>query len=238
LAANPQLKTLRELHELDRSIISLRKRHEAIAPETEAVQQTVAELRKQVENLAAETKRTRTEAARGELEIKSAEANIRKLIAQQNQVKTDKEYKSLQQEIATQRADLSRMEDETLQLLARIDELEAQRKSVEKRLVEEEATAKKRCEDLEAERRKIEEELAVLAQRRTELSHRVEPDLLEKYEFILARRGETALAAVSEATGWACQACYTQLTPQMCALLVGGKIVSCQSCARILYLAE
>jgi predicted nucleic acid-binding Zn-ribbon protein len=64
----------------------------------------------------------------------------------------------------------------------------------------------------------------------------IPPDLLAKYSTLFAVRGGVAVCAVE---GDVCTGCYTSITPNDQARLLGASsIVQCGSCQRMLYFPE
>ena len=169
-----------------------------------------------------------------ELDLSTKEEGIKKLQTQLYQLKTNKEYQTMQHEIEGQKADNSRIEDEILILM---EEAENMNKDLgkEKALF---ADAEKHLNEdkkkIEAEISSLDGEISALEAQRKDMVTLVDKKVLAHYEKVLSGRDGVALAAVR---GKACQGCFMNLPPQVInEIKMKDKIVTCESCARILYI--
>ena len=179
---------------------------------------------------------TRSADGSRELDLKEFEEKIEKFRGQLRTTKTNKEYSAMQHEIATFEADKSVIEDEILERMTTLDEIEKEHASLQEEVKRAEAEHQKEIRRVEAEVAKLRKELEQIEARRPPAAERVGPELLLEYERILARRGASAMAAVVDGS---CQGCFMRLTLQRLAdLRKGAAIITCNSCGRILYLAE
>jgi predicted nucleic acid-binding Zn-ribbon protein len=75
-----------------------------------------------------------------------------------------------------------------------------------------------------------------LTAERTELSGKIEEDLLGRFERLFASKGDAAIVALEHEV---CTGCHMKVTTQTAHRVKNGKeIVSCEQCGRILYAAE
>ena len=145
----------------------------------------------------------------------------------------NKEYKAIQNEIASVKADNALTEEQVLEAMEEVDECARDVEEARRELAGHEAALG------EAERR-VETEVGQFDRRIEELAAEREARLAELpgevttvYEKVHAARGSSVVAAVSE--GY-CQGCYMQVTMQDVALILkGGKLRQCKTCQRILY---
>ena len=169
-----------------------------------------------------------------ELDLQSKEEGIKKLQVQLYQLKTNKEYQAMQQEIEGQKADNSRIEDEILLLMEEAEKLNAGL-GKEKGLF---AYAEKHLNEdkkkIEAEIASLDAQIAELESQRKEAAALIDKKVLAHYEKVLANRDGVALVAVKN---HACQGCFINLPPQVInEMKMKEKIITCESCARILYI--
>lgn len=166
-------------------------------------------------------------------QLAEKETHVKKLDGQLTQVKTNKEYGALQQEIASLKADNSLLEEDIIKIL---DEVEAARETVKEekgRL----AQIEKQYQEIEHKLRDEEKTLQAsrenLKKQREEITKQIKPDVKQLYERILAAKEGQALAALRRES---CSACSMHLRPQLINnILLGETLVLCESCSRILY---
>ena len=231
-----QIKLLVELQGLDTHIFRLEDELEAI-PETikkgeEDFKENSANLKKAEDDLKAILMKRKEK--EGDLEAK--EGTIRKYQQQLNQVKTNKEYSALQEEINRVKADNSIIEEAILNIF---DQIDAGNNSIAKEkeiLKAEEAKFNEEKSRLAAEAEKIKIELEGLKKQRTDLAAKVDKNILKKYERISKNKDGLAMVTVVNEV---CQGCFRTLPPQVTnAIQMNDELVFCDSCARILYIEE
>ncbi|OGX28615.1 MAG: hypothetical protein A3F87_04435 [Omnitrophica WOR_2 bacterium RIFCSPLOWO2_12_FULL_51_24] len=229
-----QLPQLMKLQALDAQLYRLRREREAKPKLIEELETRRNEEEAAVKAIEEKTKANQVKRKQRELDLSSKEEGIKKLQAQLYQLKTNKEYQTMQHEIEGQKADNSRIEDEILMLMEDAETLD-------KELVKEKALFAEAEKHLIEDKKKIEAEIASLdgeisnleAQRK-EISALVDKKVLAHYEKVLANRDGLALAAVKSHS---CQGCFMNLPPQVInEIKMRDKIVTCESCARILYI--
>ena len=229
-----QLPQLMKLQALDAQLYRLRREREAKPKLIEELETRRNEEEAAVKAIEEKTKANQVKRKQRELDLSSKEEGIKKLQAQLYQLKTNKEYQTMQHEIEGQKADNSRIEDEILMLMEDAETLD-------KELVKEKALFAEAEKHLIEDKKKIEAEIASLdgeisnleAQRK-EVSALVDKKVLAHYEKVLANRDGLALAAVKSHS---CQGCFMNLPPQVInEIKMRDKIVTCESCARILYI--
>lgn len=170
----------------------------------------------------------------GELETK--EGVIKKYQTQLYQVKTNKEYTALQEEIGRAKADNSLIEEDVIRILDQID-IENKKGAKEKELLkQEEAALSEEKKKLNEDTARIKGELEKLKLQRSELAVKVDKTILSKYERIV--RSKDGLAVVPVANE-ACQGCFRILPSQVInEIRMKADLVVCENCARILYIEE
>ena len=231
-----QIKLLVELQGLDTQIFRLEDELEAI-PETirireEEFKEKSVNLKKLEDDLKALLMKRKEK--EGDLEAK--EGTIKKYQQQLNQVKTNKEYTALQEEIGRVKADDSLIEEAILNIF---DEIDAGNKNITKEkdfLKGEEAKFNEEKKRFASDTERIKTELETLKKQREELSGKVDKVILKKYERIV--KSKDGLAVVTIAND-ACQGCFRVMPPQVVnEIKMNKELVFCDNCARILYLEE
>jgi len=230
------LNRLRELQEVDSLLDRLREKRAALDRELAAEEENLAQVRASLQGEETDAQALRRDVDRRELELKAKEEQIAKLQVQLNTVKTNREYAAIQHEIASLRADISLIEDESLRILEKIDEAQKRQVEGKRRLRELEAALASHRQEVQQRHRQIEEETTRLQARREEIAAALAPDHRELYERLRTKSDGRAVVAARYGS---CEGCFMNLTHNTINHLMGGdSLVRCHSCGRILYLVR
>ena len=228
--------SLQELHRLHHRAKLLRDRLTS-GPKTLAARQLALTNR-----LAAlETARKAHQDAKVQLKkrehlVQGHQTKIDDLTVKLNQAKKNDEYKAIQNQIAHDKAAISKIEEELLEAYEAIETQAAA-------LATQEAEAKALAADVEAFKAQLEsqagEQKAQLKELETaiiEAEDIIPIDHREQYRRVVKRHGADALAFIESD---ACSGCYVSITAQtMNELINGATLCFCMTCGRILYLAD
>ena len=175
-----------------------------------------------------------------ELEIKQKDDQTKKYTGQMYEVKTNKEYTALKEEIDKAKGESGKLEDRLLQLMLKEDELKGAATRRNEELAGREREAKTTEGEVNTELAACAKERATLDAQRAEKLGSLGKALLFRYEQIRAARGGAPLARIIESpTGGeaVCGECHVMVRPQIIVLAARQEeMVFCESCARILYL--
>jgi len=167
-------------------------------------------------------------------ELAQKEGNVRKLEGQQSQVKTNKEYDALKQEIASLKADNSLLEEEIIRLM---DESEACREEVLKeqaRVKECEKAQQAREQEISKKEKEIQEQILQLKTQKEEASNHLSPEVRSLYNRIVEKKKGLALVPVR---GEICSGCQIRLRAQVInEVMLSQSLVLCDNCSRILFI--
>jgi predicted nucleic acid-binding Zn-ribbon protein len=231
-----QVKLLVELQDLDTQIFK-RERDLLDMPENlsildEAFKSKMSNLKALEDNL----KSLQVKRKDKENDLESKEGSMKKLQTQLYQLKTNKEYTTMQGEIARIKADNSLIEEDILKILDQID-IENQRITKEKEFLKgEEAKLNEEKRKVEEETKRINLEVDSLKRQRTSLVEKIDKKVLAKYDRIIKSKDGLAVVPVA---GESCQGCFRILPPQVInEIRMKKDLVFCENCARILYLEE
>ena len=229
-----QISQLMKLQALDTQLYRLRREREAKPKLIEELETRRNEEQAAVKAIEEKVKTNQMKRKQRELDLQSEEESIKKLQIQLYQLKTNKEYQMMQQEIEGQKADNSRIEDEILMLM---EEAETLSKELVKEKVLFAEAEKHLIEDkkkIEAEIASLDGEISSLEAQRKGVSALVDKKVLAHYEKVLVNRDGLALAAVKSHS---CQGCFMNLPPQVInEIKMKDRVITCESCARILYI--
>jgi predicted nucleic acid-binding Zn-ribbon protein len=168
-----------------------------------------------------------------ELELAQKEGQIKKLDGQLSQVKTNKEYGALQQEIASLKADNSLLEEGIIHILDEVDAAKDETRKEKEKLVSVTKSFQDRENELAAQEKSMQGRLAEIKKQREESVAQLPPELAELYNRIAQKKEGLALALVH---GEVCAACQMKLRPQLInEIRLGEQIIVCENCSRILY---
>ncbi len=169
-------------------------------------------------------------------DLKTKEEAIIKADQGLSLLKTNKEYQARLLEIENLKADKSVVEEK---ILMGFDELEAARKLVEA----ERAVVAQYEKDFLAKKKTVEDEVTVMTDQvnvknsqRSRVTPDVRPDILSRYDRIVQNKHGLAISAIKDMN---CTGCHMHVTDHLVnQIRKYDQLVTCDSCARILYLPE
>jgi len=168
-----------------------------------------------------------------ENEMKALEDKVVKYQGDLYQIKNNKEYQALQQEIDGIKADISLAEEKIINLFDEIEGAQAALEEEKKIFEQEKQDVEKEKNSIKEEAKKLESRINELRSGRQELAGTVKENILRQYEQILKNRGRVALVGID---GEFCGGCHMQMRPQVINEATLKKcIVCCENCSRILY---
>lgn len=171
-----------------------------------------------------------------EVEMQSKEELIKKHQGQLFQIKNNKEYTALQQEILNIKADVSKVEEEILNFFDKIDAGKALCEKEKKAFEEEKKSVEAEKAAVKAEEKTAADELQTVLSKREACVADIDPELLALYQRILKGRGRVALARLN---GEFCGECGMMLRAQIInEAKLKKEAVLCENCSRMLYTEE
>ena len=222
-------KTDQDLHELEQYKVDIPNQLETM----ETVQSEAETRLTDQETKVADIDKNRRQYER---DLQAAQEQIKKYQGQLYSVKTNKEYDALQAEIQAQKNRISELEDAILQL---ISDAEAEQEALETIRGETESLIERFSEErttLQSRLSAVDEDVAVKMDERKRMATRVENQVLKVYDRI--RRNLRGMTVVPVKKG-ACSGCFHVIPLQVVMQIrQGRKLVSCESCGRILILEE
>lgn len=222
-------KTDQDLHELEQYKVDIPNQLETM----ETVQSEAETRLADQETKVAEIDKNRRQYER---DLQAAQEQIKKYQGQLYSVKTNKEYDALQAEIQAQKNRISELEDAILQL---ISDAETEQEALETIRGETESLIERFSEErttLQSRLSAVDEDVAVKMDERKRMATRVENPVLKVYDRI--RRNLRGMTVVPVKKG-ACSGCFHVIPLQVVMQIrQGRKLVSCESCGRILILEE
>jgi predicted nucleic acid-binding Zn-ribbon protein len=228
----PELQNLLELQKADKEILRLNEEVAALPKRVAAIEAKLAGTKAILERAKTAVKADEAAKRKYESTIQDLQQKISKYRDQSLDVKTNEQYRALQQEIDFAQREIQSTEDKILELMLNADARDKEVKAAEAELKEETAEIEK--EKTEARLRTDEDEklLGEWNAKRSQFRAGVPDDLLRHYDRVVKLR-KTGL---SEVRDHKCMACQVMLRPQTYNEVRGGtSVIICDSCQRILY---
>lgn len=227
---------LLELQGIDSQIDALNKSKDEYPARIEALQEELSDTQAHIQLKKDQLEELEKRRRHHERELAHAEEELEKHRARLYEVKTNKEYDAIQQEI--QAWENSKGQNETLiiEMMEQIEELDVQIQEAEQTLQTAQVEKTHQIEEMRTKLDSASTEVAAHRKRRDELAAGIQPRLLRTYERI--RKGKRGVAVVP-LTREACGGCFSRLPPQKAAEARRlDRIIHCESCGRIVVYSE
>jgi predicted nucleic acid-binding Zn-ribbon protein len=127
------------------------------------------------------------------------------------------------------------LEDEILEALERIDALKPAVPAAEAGLAAARKALAEAQAKVDAESGRLNGEVARVRAELEAVEKELADDVREKYERVVKHKGADGMAP---ADGQTCGGCFQQITGNMLSDLMLGRVVTCRSCGRLLYVPE
>jgi len=171
-----------------------------------------------------------------ELEMKAREDAIAKSNIQLTQLKTNKEYQTKLNEIASIKADQSIIEEKILLSYDEADAVQAEIGKEKVALGAEEKQYLARKKEIEDDIKLMEDRVKVLESQRKQQLPGVDRVLLNRYEKVLAHKDGLGIAPINDNS---CGGCHMNVPPQTInAIKMHDQLIECEICQRIMYLED
>jgi uncharacterized protein len=168
-----------------------------------------------------------------ELDVGTRTESIARLRTQQYQTRKNDEFQALGHEIERYENEIRKLEDAELELMVEGDKLKAETGAEEKKAATTKESISRQMADLEAKSTALESRLDELSKERSELSGKIDEDLLGRFERLFTSKGDAVIVPIEHGV---CTGCHMKVTTATAGSVKAGKeIVSCENCGRILY---
>ena len=232
-----QLKELKRLQDVDVKIITMQDEKQRLPEELSQETQALEDCKLVLAQIEGELKDMQVLHKEKEVVLQAKEENIKKLQGQLYQVKKNDEYRALENEIASNKADNSIVEEEILKLF---DVLDEKKNEVQlKKQDVEEAENKLKAKEIEVKERisQLDSEIETFSQERSKIAALIDKEVVVVYDRIIqSKKAQLALVSVKDS---ACQGCFMHVRPQLVnEARLGKNLTFCEYCARILYVDD
>ena len=229
---------LLELQRLDLRIAALRAELETFPKRIKEADVMLNSARVGVSAAKEKHSHAQTERKKFELDVNQWRERARKYRDQSASVKTNEAYKALQHEIAHAEAEASAAEDRQLEQMMAVEDTERDIKSAEAALKAAEVSLASERKQIESQGTAKKSELDSDLVQRERIASQIPEELVDRYSRIAKRHHGVALA---EAVNEQCRGCGMRILPhtyQDIRRPENHEIISCETCGRILYVAE
>lgn len=226
------IESLQKLQTVDIRIRELTEGLERYPSEIDNLKKDLLEKEESIQLKEAKLAELRAQRNDFESSLRSNQESIKNSEARLFAIKTHREYEALQKEITDTRKETLEIEDQTISVMAEIEETETalgeekeNYATLEEQYAQEIAEKEKKIEELEISRGPAERE-------KSELVSKIDPKILPLYEKIFKKNGRALALAENEQ----CTSCHINIPPQLYnEILKRLKPIQCPSCKKILY---
>ena len=178
-----------------------------------------------------------------ELELKTRDEQINRLRAALNTAKTNKEYAAVLTQLNTTKADNSKIENQSLELLKNIEDDEAECNQIQSQTNEQKQQLEQIRTETETLAKKYQAEIDKIQAEWDQLAKTIPEKALEIFKRVAETYDGQAVAQIEQQGGtkgaYTCDGCFMGLTAECVNLLMTkDDIIRCSNCTRILVLGN
>jgi len=190
-----------------------------------------------------EVQLTKVQFDRLEIELKSKDETIAKLRASLNIAKTNKEYAAVLTQLNTTKADNSKIEAQSLELLKDIEDDEVECEDIQKQINGQKETLEQTRKESELLAGKYQSEIDKIQEEWDHAAQAIPRETLETFKRVAETYDGHAVALIEEQPGkkgaYSCGGCFMGITAESVNLLMTkDDIIRCPNCTRILVLGN
>jgi predicted nucleic acid-binding Zn-ribbon protein len=190
-----------------------------------------------------EVQLSRVQLDRLELELKSRDDTIARLRASLNSAKTNKEYAAVLTQLNTTKADNSKIETQSLELLKVIETDESECKEIQKEIDEQKQVLEETRKESEKLAKQYEAKIDEIQTEWNEVAKSIPKGPLDMFKRVAETYDGQAVAIIDQQEGkkgpYSCGGCFMGITAECVNLLMTkDDIIRCPNCTRILVLGD
>ncbi len=231
--ATPMIEKLLLVQDHDERILKFEKELSDLPRRKASIEALLDEHRQAVIAAKDQVKARQSDIKQAELEVETLREKIRKFREQQLQLKSNKEFKAMEDEVAMVEKSIRGREDQMLEMMESLDGAVSVVKEKEQALKQEEAGVQRETRLIEERGDAIRKEMETVRAARAGLAAEADPERLAQYERLFANKRGKVLVPVEHA---ACGGCHMKLPPYVChEARKQTTAVFCNFCSRMLY---
>ncbi len=190
-----------------------------------------------------EVQLSKVQCDRLELELKSNDETITKLRASLNSAKTNKEYAALLTHLNTMKADNSKVETQTLELLKDIESDESECQEIQKQIDEQKQTLEQTRKESEVLAGKYQIQINEIQKEWDQVAKSIPTKKLEIFNRVAETYDGQAVVGVDQQEGnkgaYSCGGCFMGVPAESVNMLMTkDDIIRCPNCTRILVVSD
>ncbi|NBV21387.1 MAG: hypothetical protein EBS05_05620 [Proteobacteria bacterium] len=221
------------LQDRDRNLHRTQADLASIEPQRERAKSRANSSQQALDAAKLKSKQIESDKKKLELDVEAQKERIAKYSLQQFQTKKNEEYRALAHEIDGCKANISKLEDQILELMEQADAAAKEVAAATKVATEAKKDVDVEVAELGKREANFKAKLAELQSNRKDLAAAVEEGALARYERLLKSKGENVIVGIQHSS---CGGCHMRLPTQiMVACQSQSEINSCPHCGRILY---
>lgn len=228
------IEDLLALQTIDMAIRNMKIRLEMLPKEKSSLEaeqkKEEAELKSKSEN----SKKTELSVKQVESSIAQINDSIKKIMANSAMVKKNNEYQAMMSEIQQNKAKISDLETEEINLLDELEKAKAGFKEFEKQYHAKVKTIKENLSELQLLEREVREEINRLIAERGTKEGAIGQDILRVYSRLRKASGDPLVKVNNDI----CGNCHLKLTPQTLTETRKGSVITCDNCQHLLYIED
>ncbi|HEX8523182.1 MAG TPA: C4-type zinc ribbon domain-containing protein [Tepidisphaeraceae bacterium] len=232
-----------KLFEADQELREAQARLDAASKGVRIQDRKTNDLAERIRLTQAQLKEQQTRGGSLDLDIKSRDAHIEKLRAQQQNAKNNKEYQAFLIEINTGKVDKGKIEEQALVVMEQVEKLQSELKELTTQHETEKAKLQQMRSQIDDRVKQLQAEIDRLTPSRDAAASAVSPKARAAFERLADRYEGEALSALARPDRrreeYICTACHMDLVPDMYNKLHSrDDLVFCPNCHRILYIPD
>ena len=221
------------LQDRDRQLMHIRAQLGQIDPERASLNAKASSTQAGLEAAKLRGKQIESEKKQLELGVEAKKSLIEKYANQQLQTRKNEEYKALAHEIETCKADISKIEDQEIELMEQAEAAQKQVVIASKEAADAKKLVDGQITELAARETNLKKELAQLETDRDQLAGAVDEGKRSRYERLFKNKGGMVVVGVQHGV---CGGCHMKLQQQLIvSVQAQQEVITCSNCSRILY---
>lgn len=238
----PLQKRLYNLFLLDQQMRGLRKRLDAAERRLAAKSRKLSQYETQLEELHLQTQQAKAHVQSLEGEAETMDERITRLRDQINVITNNKEYSAALVEMNTYKLEKSKIEEQGLEHMTRVEELEAQLTDVTTRRDDQLKLVALAKTEVKTAREEVGDRLDEVTAKRNEAAASIPGDALRTFDRLVAQHDGEAMAPITEENRrrkeYHCGGCFLLVPVERLnsLMMVADALITCPSCGRILFL--
>ncbi len=230
---HPELEELLVLQDRQQKIKQIQTEIETVPLRRKSLEAQLVASVAGVETLKQKARQVEMDRKKLELDVGTRAETIARLKTQQYQTRKNDEFQAIGHEIERYQNEISKIEDDELELMVEADKIKADLAEDEKKAAVVKESIARQTADLDEKSKALESRLEGLTKERANLAAKIDEDLLGRFERLFKSKGDAAVVAIEHGV---CTGCHMKVTTATAAQArVGKEIVNCENCGRILY---